>query len=320
MKRLITPTFLCAVLLSLLLTGCWLLITPRLTPANPDFAQNWDHLRYIDMARGGNTEAPYAYRVLTPFLARLMPFDLTTNFSLITFLSLWGTGVAVYALALAFDFTPIIALLGCVLFYSLYWATGFVIWDFWLCDPLLFLLIALAIRAAKLKQARRFAVFLAIGILDKEAMLCVMPLWFTFNPSLWKHGLVLTAVAFLVFVGLRIAVPTKPYDYNLLESLRVEITARAQTFGLSTLRTWTFGVFGLLAALPFLTRRNLVHAARFAPFLLLIYAQLLVASDTERLLVIAFPAVIIMSLETVRRYVSKSYGLIQTRTIVGDNT
>lgn len=317
MRRLTVPTFLYSVLLSLLLTGLWFLITPRLTLTNPDFSQNWDHLRYIDMARGGNAEAPYAYRVLTPFLARLMPFDLETNFSLITLLSLWATGIAVFALALAFDFTPALALLGCVLFYSLYWATGFVIWDFWLCDPLLFLLITLAIRAAKLKQARRFAVYLAIGILDKEAMLCVVPLWFTFNPSLWKQGIILAVVASLVFVGLRSAIQPKPYDYNLIESLREEVTARAQTFGLPALRSWTLGTFGLLFIMPFLARRNLSHAARFAPFLLLIYAQLLFASDTERLLVMAFPAVIIMSLETVRLYVSKSYGLIQIRTSVG---
>lgn len=165
------------------LTLAWFGVTPRLTSNSPDFGQDWDHHQYIAMARGENAAAPYAYRILTPLLASLLPFSLETNFTLITFLALWGTGIAVYYLARAFDFSPPLALIDSAMFYTLYWAVGFNFYDFWLCDPLLFLFIVLAIRAARLKQARTFAVLLAVGVLNKETMLCVAPLWFVFNPT-----------------------------------------------------------------------------------------------------------------------------------------
>lgn len=167
------------VLLAVLLTLAWFVVTPAMTPDHPDFTQQWDHHAYIAMARGATVNAPYAYRILTPGLARLLPFDLPTNFRLIAVIALWLTGVAVYGLARAWGYTPGWALVGCALFYTLYWAVGFTLYDFWLCDPLTFLFVTLAIRAAKLRQAGQFAGLLALGVLNKEAVLCVVPLWFS---------------------------------------------------------------------------------------------------------------------------------------------
>lgn len=157
----------------------WVLAITPMTPDHPDFPLDWDHHHYIAMARGETPRAPFAYRILTPGLARLLPFDLTTNFRLITIVALWATGVAVYALCRAFGYTPGWALVGCGLFYTLYWAIGYTLYDFWLSDPLTFLFVTLAIRAAKLRQRWQFAGLLAIGALNKEAVLCVTPLWFS---------------------------------------------------------------------------------------------------------------------------------------------
>jgi len=58
------------------------------------------------------------------------------------------------------------------------------------------------------------------------------------------------------------------------------------------------GAFGICAsALPlFAIRRNLGLLVRCAPFLLLVYSQLAFAADTARLVMIAFPAIIMMAL------------------------
>jgi len=64
------------------------------------------------------------------------------------------------------------------------------------------------------------------------------------------------------------------------------------------LYAWTVGTFGFVPTLaPLLAiRRNLVPFFRFLPFLLLVYSQPLFAGDTSRLLVLAFPAVIVLAL------------------------
>lgn len=118
-----------------------------------------------------------------------------------------------------------------------------------------------------------------------------------------KRGLWLSMPAVLTLILLHILIRTQPSDYSLLSAALKVTPWRVQTFGSGALLSWTVGTFGLLFVLPFGTRRNIQHCARFAPFILLVYAQLILANNTERLLVDAFPAFLIMSLETVRRYV-----------------
>lgn len=169
-----------ATVLSFVLMLTWLVISPHMTPLDGNFSNaSGDHHEYIAMAAGNAANAPFAYRVLTPLLARLLPFGLPANFMLITALATWATGVAVYALARAFGFTPAMALIGCALFYTLYWATGWLMYDFWLTDPVTILLIVLAICAARMQRAAEFAVLLTIGVLNKEVVLCVVPLWYS---------------------------------------------------------------------------------------------------------------------------------------------
>jgi hypothetical protein len=284
-----------AIALSALLTGLWLVTTPALTPDTPDFAQTWDHHAYIAMAQGETVNAPYAYRVLTPGLAHILPFDLTISFRLITIVALWATGIAVYALARAWEYTPGWALVGCGLFYTLYWSVGFALYDFWLCDPLTFLCVTLAIRAAKLQKRVQFAALMAVGVLNKEAVLAVVPLWWVFNPD-WR-GLWVFIPAALVFVGLRLLI----HPVGIPAGTGVDILGwRLRTFDFSALKDWTVGTFGGLFVLPYLTRRNLRTLRLFGAFLALIYAQLLIANNTERLLVLAFPMFILMSIEGLR--------------------
>lgn len=298
-----------AICLSLIFTLSWTAITIPLTTYSADFARQWDHHQYIEMAQGKSTVAPYAYRVLTPFLARALPFDLQTNFRLLAFLVLWGTGIAVYALARAFDFAPTVALIGTALFYTLYWAVGFTSYDFWLCDPLVFLLAVLAIRSAKLRQGKQFAALLALGVLNKETALCVVPLWFTLNPDAKREGLLGLLPSGVVLIGLHLFIQITPSEYNLFSTFREMTAWRLQTFNLDTLWRVTFGTFGILLIIPWFSKSNLRHLAIFAPYLALIYAQLLIANNTERLLVLAFPALIVMSLETIQGYTIKRRGV-----------
>ena len=50
-------------------------------------------------------EAPYCWRIMTPLLAKTLPFDIQTSFLVLAFAGVWLTGVAVYYMAKAFGFS-----------------------------------------------------------------------------------------------------------------------------------------------------------------------------------------------------------------------
>lgn len=105
--------------------------------------------------------------------------------------------------------------------------------------------------------------------------------------------------ALITIIALHLIVQPANGTDSLVAILMGGVKRRALEFGLWSAWRWTFGTFGALLLLPFLTRRNLKHLRRFAPFIALVYVQLFLASDTERLIVLTFPAFIIMALESI---------------------
>ena len=87
-------------------------------------------------------------------------------------------------------------------------------------------------------------------------------------------------------------------DYSLWAWGRENIAHRLSGMTGDQLHAMTIGAFGIVAfILPlFAVRRNVGLLVRFAPFLLFVYSQLLFAADTARLVMIAFPAVLMMAL------------------------
>lgn len=121
------------------------------------------------------------------------------------------------------------------------------------------------------------------------------------------RGALVVLPALIVLVALRIVIQPAPLA-TAAPGIPAIIQRRLAEPPLMALKSYTWGTFGVLGLLPFLTRRNLVHLRTFGLFIALIYAQLLVAINTERLLVLAFPAVILMSCETIRAYAMRDYG------------
>src|SRR5207249_9916137 len=89
--------------------------TTRLTPSHPYFTLAWDHHKYIEMARRDPFDfhiAPFGWRVLNPLLARILPFDLETNFTILSFTALWLTAVLTYYMLRRLGFSSYIAFAG----------------------------------------------------------------------------------------------------------------------------------------------------------------------------------------------------------------
>jgi hypothetical protein len=169
-----------------------------------------------------------------------------------------------------------------------------------------------------------YAVLLAVGVLFKESVLFVAPLYYTLNAKklldvrllLRAAGLALPAAG--VYFGLRFLIPMQNDDYFYLSTLpdalhQVQLgrstydlgwlwneigMERFRTLSAESLTRYTVGSFGVVPALLplFAIRRNAMLFVRFLPFLLLVYVQILFATNDTRLIAAGFPAVIIMAL------------------------
>lgn len=263
------------------------------TPASPGFWENRDQLHYMAVARGYPAWAPFAYRILTPTIAGHLPFDLLTNFQLVTFGSLWLAGMLMYPLLRAWDLPPRLALVGVVLLYCNYWVVPMGWANPWLCDTELLVFAIGALWAAKKGNAPAFVTCILIGMLNKETILAMTPLWFTLHPrARWRVGVMALVGVAAIYGGQRLLIPV--YGPPTMDYLGL-FRSRWATFNLYPI---TLGLFGPFIVLPFLSALGRQIMIRFAPSLTILYAQLWIASDTERLLISALPLLVLASLTT----------------------
>ena len=301
-----------------LCTGLLWFRTDHLTPGTPYFALPWDHHMYIAMAVHGPFGfhiAPYGWRVLAPALVWAMPFSAQLGFQLVT---VWATGVAVWVLLRRLGFTAPIAIAGLLLYFAVGYATKWTLFDFWLTDPLAFLLATCAVLLAMSGRDVGFAVCLALGVAAKESVIFVAPLAYTLRSTrAWDRGLAVRTIgatlpAIAVLVALHVGIPERNADpvyvaqfppairdkviqhYTYGYVLHHIVAKRVHHLGSTLIRTVSaFGlVVPVLAVIGLRSRRARSFALRSVPFLLLVLTQLLFAYNTERLLVLGLIAVV----------------------------
>jgi hypothetical protein len=303
--------------------ACTLLLwfrTDHLTPGRPEFGLPWDHHMYIFMAQHGAFSfhvAPYGWRVLAPALVWASPFGVQTGFELLTFLAIWATGSVIWLICIRLGFRPVLAMGGLLLYFSLGYATKWLVFDFWLTDQLAILAVGVAVLLALKGRTVAFAVCLAIGVMAKESVIFVAPLLYTlqarrrWDPSLAARTLAATVPAVAVLVALHLGIDEmndKTYPPAIEAVIRaggirhytydsvLHDTVLRRYHSLGRTLVGAVGAFGLLVPVLSLvglrSRRARSFALRVLPFLVLDYVQLLFAYNTERLLVLAAPVLI----------------------------
>jgi hypothetical protein len=303
------------------------LTTERISYTHALFPLPWDHHKYLRIASGRPGDfhiAPFCWRVGKPLLAKVLPLDYQTGFVLITVACVVATAVLVYYLARAHALPAPLALAGSILFLTLEWGPTFFLFDFWLPDSLVAPLLTAAILAIVTRRDALYVALLVAGVTVKESMLFVVPLYYSLNARAWldrrllARATVLALPAVATLVAIRMLIPAWNDDpdyvatldiqlfsvqdgspaYDYVAEFKAEGLPRFQRFDREILSSYTLNAFGpALVVLPLLaTRRNLPLLLRYSPFLLLVATPMLFAQDTERFLVMAFPAVILMAL------------------------
>ncbi len=245
-------------------------------------------------------EAPYCWRLLGPLLLHVWPFDLSLGFFCLSALSLFGTTLAVVWLLSGLNLPARSASGGGVAFVLLGAGAAYNLHHYNLIDPLAFLFLALVLAALANRRGPVVAASLVLLAVTKETVLIAIitsVIWAAFARDhmlrLWvAAGSVLS---FLLLEAIRLGVPASTH-YSLFReftSIYVPLPRLPDLWriaiGASGL---TWGILLPIAAL------QLVHAPRvwrnpaLTMLISLATAQILVASDTERVVIVGFPAMI----------------------------
>ncbi len=267
-------------------TGCYDHLCYR------SMAYNWLDLSRPELNRlslDDHRMPPYAYRIVAPFLARLLglPFsdDISRGFYLLTVLSLAITTVLVGLIVYLASHRLINAVLAVAVFGLHPWLTGFNLWDYMLPDPLAYALIAVAALALIRHHLPLFLVACLVGLFVKEVFVFVLPAYAIYeylNHRPWQRSLILACTLLLPYGLFRLLAPVSG-TYSLAVYLHPVSLRMLQAL------IFTFGPLYLLA-IVWLRQSRLAIA--FVPLALGAAASTLFITDTERVLVYAFPVVL----------------------------
>lgn len=285
-----------------------------------------DHTRYIAMAQGpvgyANRRdahlAPFCYRVLVPWLAYGLTragLSVDAAFYLLSQLSSAGLLATLFLLLRASGLRRADAALGVGLAALLPGLVRWYAYQYWMTDPLALWLVALAFLAIRLGRHSVLAPLGTLALLARESYLLVLPYLFL---RLWRReGLgaacARTAAAFAVPIAVMllvrdsiIAVPARPLG---IEIERI-IEFRSALLLENQLYLWSIGSFGVLFAALWLPTargpRGWLRRPEDLAVIAAVYGSLLIASNTDRLLVYAVPVILPVAVRSVRRLAEAS--------------
>jgi len=264
-----------------------------------------DHHYYLAMAGNSSVSvdevpAPYAYRVVSPWIAGALPGSAEVGFFALTVAALVATLFLFYLLLRALDFDDLTAVSGLVIAGSLYWFIEFSVTDFALVDPLSFFLAMLILYLLLINAPLSvLTVVLVIATLNKESALVFVPVSVL---ALWRNGardlmgfMILCTLPVLTFVVVRLVVDAEPVSGSVVD-WRLSARYWPMSKALDDVRQYLFATWGPLLLIIALRPVALWSFICRRPGLLLLFVvvhlQLFVATDTSRLLMLAFPSVI----------------------------
>lgn len=311
-----------ALVLSFIITLLIFYKTDKITYTHSYFPMPWDHHKYIFMALN-NLDfhiAPFCWRILVPILASILPFELSINFQIIALFSIAFSGNFFFLIGRKIFENDVIGFGMMLAFYSLSFTAKNAIHYFWLPDALVIFLISAGIYSILTKNNFAFLLIIILGALTKESVLFIIPLYYTFNASkIFDKKLLLQTFLFLtvglsILILVRVLIPplnqnteyvsrlplhlklvqNESFFYSLGYLLKTIAIDRIKNFSIKFLCQISVYVFTSYFIFMFFDIKSLLKwLVKFLPYLILVYSQPFFAVNIERLVVLAFPFVLI---------------------------
>jgi hypothetical protein len=219
-----------------------------------------------DLRNGLRRQPPFAYRIVTPLVARGI-FSLTGNISVsfyvLTLLSLVGAGFFLALSIYSLTESTAAALLGLLVFNLNPASTSVNLWDYMLTDPLAFLLVSISLFALIRRQRVLFFLACAVGVFNKESM---VPMLLAYPLSevliegrLRRDSVAVVGVVAAAWFAFRHLLPIPVNRYSFIAEFRgtaaqtkLVAIGLISTFGVLLVASWRILISRLgLSLLPF---------------------------------------------------------------------
>lgn len=274
--------------------------------------------------------APFTYRVLTPLIVYLLPFEHLTGFIIVNIFFLFATSLLFFYYLRKSNFSFLVSIIG-LFFFMLSPTTIFMMASICQVEVLMWFMLLLAFYAILCNNDKLYVLALLIGVMNKETVLIIIPLYFLnklkSNGSL-LHSIkstIITAlpalIAFMLirlYFGLSGTYNSIPYysiefvKFILKEYLQLGVAdPYYQLFGIHSPLCVPYFIYVTFGSLWLFMLFNLKHidnnflknSLYLIPF---IFLQLIIGIDIRRILFIAFPIIIPIALYEFEKVVSIS--------------
>jgi hypothetical protein len=291
----------------------------------PNQVKEYDHRRYIEMAKGAEgraelqKEPPYCFRLAVPALVRgLSRLGLSVNagFFLVTNAALFGFLLVLWLHLRDLGFALSLRVTGLLVVGLTQGAVRWFEYQYWMSDPAALFLVMLAFF---LLERGKTGALLGVSLLAafvRETYVLVYPYVFlrelrTGRPLLRAAGraAALGALPFAILVAIRrLVTPNQPDDF--VSGIVDSMTFRFNHLLDNQLYVVTLGAFGVLvplvllfpARLPGLAHRHFDRVL----YVLSVYATLVISNNNERPLAYALPALVPAALWCLRAFLDET--------------
>ena len=294
---------------------------------------HFDYIKTVENFSNINLTAPYCWRLLVPFLVYMLPFSIEIGYFVITYFCIIVSSVLIYFIVKHLFVGLYYPWIGVLTYFSLIYVVRINAIEFISVDALAFTFILLSIFSIYKKKNLLFIVSTALGILTKETLFVVFPLYFTINympnqnRKFYNHLIyntfILLSPAIIIYILLIvIIVPNSNYNYlnilikttqyrfdsflGMFSTLNKDLFANQNNYENSLINLYRISLGAIGPILYFIILkaykiRN--YIIRLSPLLVLSFLQIFIAEDNERLVAVGFPAYILLYLFAIQSFV-----------------
>ena len=293
-------------LLIFLATSLMILFYGRIDFSQAPFSDIPDIQNYRLMAQASpgldeTVSRNFGYRILMPYIAGLMPFDVDTSFYILTLIMAFIVPFVLFRFFKVYGLGEDTSFYLTILFLTGRYVFGFAVWDFYdVHDLLTHILILIFLIALKKNNFLIMGTVLAVGVANRETVLFLMPaaLWYYFMVRKEKNNgiksLISVIPALIILAGLRSLIVTESAaGEGLLYSFgKLRFDETNKLFDPVTYYR-IINTFIPLTFIPLVfwkeTRDFFRKNMHFLILVITYYASCFLAGDTERLIVPVFP-------------------------------
>jgi hypothetical protein len=291
----------------------------------PSQVKEYDHRRYIEMARGAEgrpalqREPPYCFRLAVPALVRgltRLGMSVSAGFFLVTNAVLFGFLLLLWLHLRDLGFTVPLRVTGLLVVGLTQGAVRWFEYQYWMTDPAALFLVMLAFFLIERGKTRALLGVSLLAAFVRETYILVYPYVFLrdlrtgtpFGKAVARTA-ALAALPIAILVAIRrVVTPNQPDDF--VSGIVDSMTFRAHHLLDNQLYVLTLGAFGVLVPLVLLFPARLAGLARRhfdrALYVLSVYATLVISNNNERPLAYALPALVPAALWCLRAFLDET--------------